>query len=170
MLRATESFHSGNRGPPSRVIETFWFSKHTAFHGSTTPERRISRRFETTRMTKKSPRSISRPSPHFFEQWSVLLAYLILIFGILAVYWPLRGFEFTNFDDPAYVTNNEHVKKDFTLDGVKWAFRSYESGNWHPLTWFSHMLDCQLYGINPGGHHVTNLLFHIFNFLPAVCR
>ena len=52
-----------------------------------------------------------------------------------------------------------------TWPGIVWAFQSGDAANWHPLTWISHMLDCQLYGLNPGGHHLTNLLFHIANTL-----
>src|SRR5208283_5662499 len=64
-----------------------------------------------------------------------------------------------------YITNNAHVKAGLTWTGVIWAFRTGAAANWHPLTWLSHMLDCQLYGLYPGGHHSTNLLFHVANTL-----
>lgn len=81
----------------------------------------------------------------------------------LAVFWPATGNDFVNYDDPDYVTRNAWVKKGLTPEGVKWAFTSGHASNWHPLTWLSHMLDWQLYGENPRGHHFTNLLFHALN-------
>jgi tetratricopeptide (TPR) repeat protein len=68
---------------------------------------------------------------------------------------------FTNFDDPEYVTQNPHVRAGLTWESFAWAFTSTEQANWHPLTWLSHMMDCQLYGLNPGGPHLTNLMFHL---------
>jgi tetratricopeptide (TPR) repeat protein len=83
----------------------------------------------------------------------------------LVVYWPITRHGFTNFDDDGYITGNSHVKSGLTWPGMIWAFENTETTNWHPLTWISHMVDCQLYGLNPGGHHLTNLLFHIANTL-----
>jgi len=94
-----------------------------------------------------------------------LIISLILILGTLAVFWQVRNHEFINLDDNEYVTNNPQVKSGLALRGVIWAFTTGHASNWHPLTWLSHMLDCTLYGLNPGGHHVTNLLFHIANSL-----
>ena len=68
---------------------------------------------------------------------------------------------FINFDDPSYVYDNSQVTGGLTWQGVKWAFTHVHSFNWHPLTWISHMLDCQLYGVRPAGHHLTNVLLHI---------
>ena len=90
---------------------------------------------------------------------------LCLTVVILAVFWQVRSHEFINFDDNEYVTNNPNVKAGLTLKSASWAFVAMHSNNWHPLTWLSHMLDCELYGLNPGGHHLTNLLFHIANTL-----
>jgi len=73
--------------------------------------------------------------------------------------------DFIGYDDPFYVTNNQHVKGGITLDSVLWAFTTTLSANWHPLTWLSHMLDCNLFGLNPAGHHLTSLLIHIANTL-----
>jgi len=67
---------------------------------------------------------------------------------------------FVNFDDDVYVCKNEHVTAGISEPGVKWAFTHVHSSNWHPVTWLSHMLDCQLYGLNAGGHHLTNILIH----------
>jgi tetratricopeptide (TPR) repeat protein len=82
-----------------------------------------------------------------------------------ALYWPMTHHNFVNFDDDDYITNNSHVKAGLTWAGVIWAFHTGAAANWHPLTWLSHMLDCQLYGLYPGGHHSTNLLFHVANTL-----
>jgi tetratricopeptide (TPR) repeat protein len=82
-----------------------------------------------------------------------------------ALYQPITHHDFINFDDDDYITNNSHVQAGLTWAGVIWAFQTGAASNWHPLTWLSHMLDCQLYGLNPGGHHSTNLLFHVVNTL-----
>ncbi len=82
---------------------------------------------------------------------------------VLALYYPARTHGFVNYDDNLYVTDNEHLKDGLTWDTVTWAMTTYEAGNWHPLTWLSHALDIQLYGLNPAGHHETNLLLHALN-------
>src|SRR5437867_175270 len=81
----------------------------------------------------------------------------------LASFWPVLHNSFINFDDPEYVTENPHVISGLTWENVAWAFRTGYAGNWHPLTWLSHMLDAQIFGLKPAGHHLTNLLFHIIN-------
>lgn len=83
----------------------------------------------------------------------------------LLVYAPILRNGFVNYDDPDYLINNPHVKAGLTWNGVVWAFRSAEASNWHPLTWISHMADCQLFGLKPAGHHLTSLLFHTANTL-----
>jgi tetratricopeptide (TPR) repeat protein len=95
----------------------------------------------------------------------VLLIYLGLIVSVLAAYEQVRGYKFVDFDDRQYVFENPHVKGGFTVGDVKWAFTTTRASNWHPLTWFSHMLDWQLFGPNAGGHHIVSLLFHIANAL-----
>jgi len=89
----------------------------------------------------------------------------VLIVATIVVFWQVRNHEFITFDDNEYVTQNPHVKSGLTLPGAIWAFVAFHSNNWHPLTWLSHMMDCELYGLNPGGHHLTNLVFHILNTL-----
>src|SRR5271157_4349514 len=81
----------------------------------------------------------------------------------VALYAPAFCCQFLTFDDQAYVTENRHVQAGLTLDGLAWAFRVTTAGNWHPLTLLSHMLDCQIYGLRPWGHHLTNVLFHAAN-------
>ena len=83
----------------------------------------------------------------------------------LLVYLPVVHNGFVNYDDPDYITNNPHVQAGLTWPGIVWAFQSGEASNWHPLTWISHMMDCQLFGLNPAGHHLTSLLFHTANAL-----
>jgi hypothetical protein len=71
---------------------------------------------------------------------------------------------FINYDDPDYILNNPNVTAGLTWPGILWAFKSGYAANWHPLTWMSHMLDCQLFGVNhPGAHHLVNVLFHAAN-------
>jgi len=96
---------------------------------------------------------------------SDLLVCLFLVIAILAVYWQVRNHDFINYDDDLYVTINPHVQAGLTLESITWAFTSTHAGNWHPLTWLSHMLDCRIYGMNPGRHHLTNVLLHILNTL-----
>jgi Tfp pilus assembly protein PilF len=88
---------------------------------------------------------------------------LLLVLITAAVYWPVRGFDFTNYDDPDYVIYNPMVQQGVTGKTVAWAFTTDHASNWHPLTWISHSLDCETYGLKPGGHHLTNLLFHVAN-------
>ena len=83
---------------------------------------------------------------------------LWLALSVLLVYWPVTHHDFVNYDDQDYVAGNLHVQAGLTPASVAWAFSHPVSGNWHPLTMLSHMLDCQLYGLQPGGHHLTSLL------------
>jgi tetratricopeptide (TPR) repeat protein len=70
------------------------------------------------------------------------------------------GFQFTSYDDPTYVTSNPHIADGLTLRSLQWALGSGYAGNWHPVTWISHMLDIELFGLSPWGHHLTNVLLH----------
>jgi hypothetical protein len=90
---------------------------------------------------------------------------ILLAAATLATYAQVVRFDFISWDDPLYVTDNPHVRRGLTLDGVRWAFTSSQGGNWHPMTGLSHMLDCQLYGLLPAGHHLTNVLLHTANVL-----
>jgi len=86
-----------------------------------------------------------------------------LIAVIAVIYFPVRHYGFVDLDDPQYVSENPFIAQGFTWDGVKWAFTSVYASYWLPLIWLSHMLDVQVYGLNAGGHHVTNVLFHVAN-------
>ena len=90
---------------------------------------------------------------------------LALIAIVVIVYAPVRHYDFINYDDPDYVSANPNVGAGLAWSGVVWAFTRGDAANWHPLTWLSHMLDVQIYGLNPGAHHLTNVLFHIVNTL-----
>ena len=83
----------------------------------------------------------------------------------LAVFGRVTGYDFTNYDDPDYVANNLVVRAGLTWQGLQWAFAAEHASNWHPVTWLSHMLDCQLFGLQAGRHHLMNVLFHTANGL-----
>ncbi|MGB7567432.1 MAG: tetratricopeptide repeat protein [Chitinivibrionales bacterium] len=86
---------------------------------------------------------------------------LLLAIVTLIVYNGVFKSDFLNFDDDVYITSNNHVLQGLTLDGFKWALSARYANNWHPLTWISHMMDVQLFKLNPAGHHFTSLFFHI---------
>jgi len=89
----------------------------------------------------------------------------ILILTTISVYSNVVNFDFINYDDTWYVTANRFVQDGLTLNGVNWSLSAKLLANWHPLTWLSHMLDVSLFGMNPGAHHFSNILFHIANTL-----
>lgn len=93
---------------------------------------------------------------------AVLLA-IALVIATVGLYYPVSSHPFLNYDDDVYVVNNHHVQAGLSPATVKWAFRSLAASNWHPLTWLSHALDCQLFGLDAGRHHETNLLLHVVN-------
>jgi tetratricopeptide (TPR) repeat protein len=95
----------------------------------------------------------------------VLMISLFLAAATLAAFWQVSRCEFINIDDTEYVTQNSHIQNGITMEGIRWAFTTQHASNWHPLTWLSHMLDVQLFGLNARGHHLTNLFFHIANTL-----
>lgn len=90
---------------------------------------------------------------------------VLLSAGIVAVYWPVSGYGFLYCDDPDYVSGNAQVQGGLSWAGLWWALTSWEAANWHPLTWLTHMLDVQLFGMNPGWHHLTNVVLHAANSL-----
>jgi Flp pilus assembly protein TadD len=92
-----------------------------------------------------------------------LLIGLALALTTVALFLPAVSHQFLGYDDHDYVTENPHVRAGLTWSGVVWAFKSFYASNWHPLTWLSHMLDCQIYGLKPAGHHLTNVLLHATN-------
>jgi protein O-mannosyl-transferase len=99
------------------------------------------------------------------RKFTVISVFSVLTLSTLLVFWQVHNFDFVNYDDSQYVYDNPHVLNGLTGDSVIWAFTSNHSSNWHPLTWLSLMLDCQLFGANPGWMHLVNLLLHIANTL-----
>jgi Flp pilus assembly protein TadD len=101
----------------------------------------------------------------FNNKLTAIVIGVVLAGGTAAIFWQVHGFDFVSYDDDLYVYENPHVTNGLTRDGVFWAFTTGQAGNWHPLTWLSLMLDCQLFGPRPGGLHLVNLLLHIANTL-----
>ncbi|MHC4259742.1 MAG: tetratricopeptide repeat protein [Planctomycetota bacterium] len=99
------------------------------------------------------------------DKYWVLCIYLTLALTTFAVYWQVRNCDFVGYDDMDYVTENDNVQAGLTRRSITWAFTTSRAGNWHPLTWLSHMLDCQLFGLNSCWHHISNLLLHMANTL-----
>jgi len=117
---------------------------------------------EKTSARKPEPPTLKTDSS--FRKQRFLL-FLALICTTVALYWPVLTHPFINYDDDTYVTANAHVQSGLNTKSLVWALKSTEQSNWHPLTWMSHELDCQMYGLHPAGHHLTNLAFHIVNVL-----
>src|SRR5215211_2658698 len=95
--------------------------------------------------------------------------YILVCFGLVAITWAVFGqtltHDFVNFDDNVYVYENPHVIRGLSAEGIIGAFTHTHARNWHPLTTISHMLDCQLFGLNAGGHHLTNVILHTISVL-----
>jgi tetratricopeptide (TPR) repeat protein len=106
---------------------------------------------------------LSHPEKKFGRPDLVILLVLgLMTFGIYA---QVIGHQFITLDDPTYIVENPMVNRGVTLAGLAWAFTTFHAANWHPLTWISHMIDCQLFGINAGGHLLVNALIHAANTL-----
>jgi tetratricopeptide (TPR) repeat protein len=105
----------------------------------------------------KSSELFSSPGKRTF-----ILSLAVVLLTVLA-YLPVRNNAFINFDDNHYITENAHIKAGLNLDTVRWAFTTYDAANWHPLTWLSHALDCQLFGMSAAGPHLISVLLHALN-------
>jgi tetratricopeptide (TPR) repeat protein len=101
----------------------------------------------------------------FSQKRALYLISASLVIATIVAYEPVRKNGFVDLDDGAYITKNPNVNEGITLQSVVWAFTKFHSGNWHPLTWLSHTLDCEIYGLNPLGHHTTSVIIHIANSL-----
>ncbi len=110
---------------------------------------------------------INNRSKEFIIKHRDILVCLILVMVTLAVYWRVQNYDFINFDDNVNITENIHLKAGMTIDNIIWSFTEATqiTNYWVPLTWLSFILDFELYGMNPGGYHVTNVLFHIASVL-----
>jgi Tfp pilus assembly protein PilF len=98
------------------------------------------------------------------RNWKIAIP-LVLALVTLAVFWQVRGHDFINLDDEQYVTHNPHVRGGLTAGNLTWALTTSHASNWHPLTWLSHQLDVQFFGLDPAGHHLVSLFFHVANTL-----
>jgi len=96
--------------------------------------------------------------------WPQFFIPVVLIVATVAIYIQVINHDFISLDDGFYVLNNPEVKTGLTRQSIAWAFSTF-AGYWHPLTWLSHMADCQIYGLKSGGPHFTNLLLHLANVL-----
>ena len=126
-------------------------------------------RASALRDKKKTAQPLNRTQDRhtFLASWrnqSLLLAVALVLITI-ALYHPVGSHGFLNYDDDVYVANNVHVREGLHWATVKWAFSAFYASNWHPLTWLSHALDCQLFGMDPGPQHLINLLLHAINVL-----
>src|SRR5687767_2417226 len=124
--------------------------------GSLYPLRASQNRMSRRSKTKAAPKSAAVLS----DRWLVLGVCLFLAAITWFVFGQARAFQFINFDDNEYVFKNAQVARGLTMEEIAWAFTQVYAANWHPLTWLSHMVDAQLYGLNPGGHHLTNVFLH----------
>ena len=109
--------------------------------------------------------SVNKPNNTIFKRRLNLWIYLFLTVATLIVYWQVLNHGFVNYDDECYVTRNTHVQEGLTRNSVAWAFSTLDMSNWHPLTWLSNMLVCELFGIDPLWHHLTNLVLHLASVL-----
>ena len=94
-----------------------------------------------------------------------LLISVALIFMTVIVYSQSASLSFSGPDIEDYITHNDHVISGLNVESIKWAFTTFHAANWHPLTWLSHMTDCQLFGLNSGSHHIVNVVFHLANII-----
>jgi hypothetical protein len=119
---------------------------------------------------KKKPSKVKRPPAQlqrllpsrYLPLWG---GYLILIVITLVIYAPVRTYDFVNFDDPFYVTDNPNIQKPLSIQSIWWAFSTGYFFNWHPITWLSYMTDFRLFALDAGKYHVVNLVFHVLNVL-----
>ena len=94
-----------------------------------------------------------------------ILVCVLLVFSAGVAFHGVAGNDFIVIDDPEYITENPHVADGLTADNLRWALTTFQAGNWHPLTWWVHMADVELFGMDAGMHHLTSLLFHIASSL-----
>ena len=87
----------------------------------------------------------------------------VLLIAVTLTFFPAIHNGFVDFDDPLYILENPHVQSGFDWQGVKWAFTTGRGANWHPITWLSHSLDCELFKLRPWGHHLTSVILHVAN-------
>ncbi|MFN2623935.1 MAG: tetratricopeptide repeat protein [Chthoniobacterales bacterium] len=116
-----------------------------------------------SRQPKIKPNELTARADMASSRWILIAISLLLAALVWIVFGQTLKHDFVDFDDLDYVTKNAQVSRGLSFEGFAWAFTHFHSANWHPLTWLSHMVDCQLYGLNPWGHHLTNVLIHAAN-------
>jgi hypothetical protein len=129
----------------------------------TQPISRKERRRAAYAAAKRTPNAPSLVNPPGLPNWQAAAVCFVLAVWTLALYSPVGSHPFINFDDQLYVAENPHVHAGLNWQAFSWAMTTTDAANWHPLTWLSHALDFQLYGMNAGGHHWTNVILHAIN-------
>src|SRR5581483_6340368 len=107
----------------------------------------------------------SRPGPRSSPGIQKILLGAVLALAVVAVYYPVHRQPFANYDDPDYVSDNVHVRAGLNWTTIRWAMTARDAANWHPVTWLSHALDVQIFGLSPAGPHDVNLVLHLVNAL-----
>src|ERR1039458_3391387 len=97
------------------------------------------------------------PAPSAHNPWQITAVCLVLAVATIFAYRGVRNNDFLIYDDDVYVVDNAPIHQGINAQSIGWAFDAFHASNWHPLTWISHMVDWQLYGKNPVGHHLTNV-------------
>jgi tetratricopeptide (TPR) repeat protein len=120
---------------------------------------------KTRRRTRSTPQStVTAPTSSPLAGKSLLaILCALLAAATVALYSPALHYSFVSYDDRDYVTDNLHVQQGLSWNTIKWAFTTFTAGNWHPLTWLSHALDCQIFALNPAGHHFDSIFLHALN-------
>ena len=95
------------------------------------------------------------------KAWVIAAVYLGLALTTLAIYWQVSQFEFVNWDDNAFVHQNPHVASGLSVENFQWSLGIHGPGQWHPVSWWVHQLNCQLFGVEPGAHHMVNVALHV---------
>src|SRR6266446_5335633 len=108
-------------------------------------------------------RSVGSSLVGLYRRYELPLLCCLLMVSVIAVFESSLRNDFVNYDDPDYVTENDHVQQGLSWEGVRWAFSTTDASNWHPLTWLSHMADCQMFGLHSWGHHLTSIILHALN-------
>ncbi len=121
------------------------------------------RKFHGERPHEAPARKTVPTTPVTYKPWRIVAFCIVLVVVTVFSYWSVRNNEFVTMDDYGYVLQNRHVQQGLTMHSMAWAFTTFQEGNWHPLTWISHMVDWRLYGESPAGHHMTNVCLHAAN-------
>lgn len=123
----------------------------------------IAAKTRAQRRKRPSQRSFSTSGPFLAGRQLEAILCVLLAVATIALYIPAIGHSFIVYDDREYVTTNLNIRGGLRWNTFKWAFTSFEAANWHPLTWLSHALDYQLFGLNPAGHHLDSVMIHALN-------